>query len=74
VTDAGRDPAEIAVQIGGTVSVGDGIARPDEQLAHLAELERIGVTDTLVGAPDHHDLGAACATIAEYGDKIVANC
>ena len=74
VEKEGRDPTGIAVQIGGTLSVGDGIARPDEQLEQIAALARMGVTDVLVGAPDHRDLGKARDTIADYGEKVVSAC
>jgi probable F420-dependent oxidoreductase len=68
---AARDPAAIAIQIGGTLSIAEGVRHPAEHLEQIARLAEIGVTDALVGAPDHRQLGAAREQIAEYGEKVV---
>jgi hypothetical protein len=70
VTDAGRDPASIAVQCDGGADVASALARPDEHAQLCDDLGAVGVTHVMLRAW-HADPHEAADAIEAYGEAFI---
>jgi hypothetical protein len=71
VADAGRDPSLIDLQLDCGVDIAAAVNAPDDHEDLLARLRSLGITHSLVRAPEDLEPSAAAELIRDYGERFI---
>jgi alkanesulfonate monooxygenase SsuD/methylene tetrahydromethanopterin reductase-like flavin-dependent oxidoreductase (luciferase family) len=67
----GKNISDFSVQIDSVANIDEALKQPDEHLALIVRLEKMGVTDMVLRIPHHHSPQAVVDVVTQYGEMFL---